>query len=235
MKPILQGLLFATMTAAVGNLSAQTTLISDNFDPPINSVKWAYGYGDNDAGSSSSAVVSGVGVGGTAAWEIVNSSPSGSAGYSGAAGEYQASVMSGNTSPNLSDYVLSFDAMASDQGENVSVIIQTWPQPDFGGSQTGQISTGVSTPNLSLNTSYTHYDLNLGDTSIFTAGSSSSINPTDGTWQIVMQLNDGGPTPYTHTVNIDNLQVTMVPEPSTLTMCIVGALGGLTVFRRRKG
>ncbi|HMD55385.1 MAG TPA: PEP-CTERM sorting domain-containing protein, partial [Phycisphaerae bacterium] len=58
--------------------------------------------------------------------------------------------------------------------------------------------------------------------------------PNGGTILITFQLDGGGATPYTDTLDIDNLTLTMVPEPSSLALCALGGLGAFVVLRQRK-
>lgn len=214
---------------------AQVVIFSENFDPLSGGASLTqYTFGDTGAGSSA-GVVAGVGVDGSAAFQIVNTAPAGgSAGYSGIAGQYQNGVVAGNTSLNLSDYTLSFDAKATAGSLNIQ--IQTWPQAHFGGTMTGTLNTAPSAGygnDQTLNSTWTHYSLNLGNSAIFaTVGSGFQI--TGGTIQVAMQFNGGGATPYSNTLDVDNLTLTMatVPEPSSLALCGLAAAAGLILRRR---
>ena len=77
----------------------------------------------------------------------------------------------------------------------------------------------------------THYSLNLGNASIFQS-SLDGFQITGGTILITFQLDGSGPTPYTDTLDIDNLELTMVPEPATFALAGLGA-AALLVFRRK--
>jgi hypothetical protein len=66
--------------------------------------------------------------------------------------------------------------------------------------------------------------LNLGDSSVFQSYL-DGFQPTGGTILITFQLDGGGATPYTDTLNIDNLELTIVPEPSALALLAVGSVG----------
>jgi hypothetical protein len=74
----------------------------------------------------------------------------------------------------------------------------------------------------------------LGDAAIW--HNNTGFIPDGGTLQIGFQLNGGGPTPYSDTMDIDNLQLTMTPapEPSAIALCALVAVGGALVFLRRK-
>jgi hypothetical protein len=66
--------------------------------------------------------------------------------------------------------------------------------------------------------------LNLGNSSVFQSYL-DGFQITGGTILITFQLDGSGPTPYTDTLNIDNLELTMVPEPSALALLAVGSAG----------
>jgi hypothetical protein len=173
-------------------------------------------------------------VGGTAAIQEVLNAASGSAGYSGANVEYGNGSLSGNTSSSLGDYTLSFDARAN--AGSLRLNLQSWALNGYA-NYTGQLSTAPDNPgygnDLTLNPAYTHYSLNLGNTSIFQS-SVGGFQITGGTLMITFQLDGGGATPYTDTLDIDNLTLTMVPEPVSAVLCALGGLAAFAFLRRRK-
>jgi len=205
---------------------AQLTIFSENFDP-LSAAGAVSTNGDffGDTTSFSGAVVSGVGLGGTAAIELVLNAASGSAGYSGANVEYGNGSLSGNTSTSLSAYTLSFDAEAN--AGTLRLNLQSWAGNGYVTYQ-GQMSTAPDVPgygnDLTLYPTYTHYSLNLGNSSVFQSYL-DGFQITGGTILITFQLDGSGPTPYTDTLNIDNLELTMVPEPSALALLAVGSAG----------
>jgi hypothetical protein len=211
---------------------AQVTIFSENFDtglsPGANFSK--YVFGDTDSATSTDAIAAGVGVGGTPAWQIINNAPSGANGFSGIGAQYQNGGITGNTSANLSDYVLSFDAKANAGSLNIQ--IQTWTGAGFGGTMTGTLNTAPVPPgfgnDLVLTPGFTHYSLNLGNTSVFQGG---SVNMSGGTIQVAMQFDGGGSTPYQNTLIVDNFTLTMVPEPSVCAL--LGLAAGAFLLRRR--
>jgi hypothetical protein len=214
----------AVCSLLVVGAQAQTVIFFENFDPltPPHAVQNGYQFGDTT--SSSSAVVAGVGVSGTAGWETVNTAASGANGYSGVGGQYQDGNATGNTSLNKGDYTLEFDGRST--GGSLHIDVQTWDGAGFGGSANGSLST---TSDITFTSTYAHYILNLGSFS----GTLTGLGLTGGTIQLNMQFNAGGPTPYSNTLDIDNLKLTMVPEPSSFALCALGGLA-LTVYRRRK-
>ena len=228
-KLVTGGLAFASFVIAA---QAQVTIFSENFNaglsPGANFSK--YVFGDTDSATSTDAIAAGVGVGGTPAWQIINNAPSGANGFSGIGAQYQNGGITGNTSANLSDYVLSFDAKANAGSLNIQ--IQTWTGPGFGGTMTGTLSTAPTPPGFgndqALTPGFTHYSLNLGNTSVFPGG---SVNMTGGTIQVAMQFDGGGNTPYQNTLIVDNFTLTMVPEPSVCVL--LGLAVGVFSLRRR--
>jgi len=226
--------------SVLAGLTAQASvlIINENFDPSLSAGANITQYGPGGDGTSfSNGLVGGVGVGGTTAWQLVmNAAAGGGAGYSYLGGQYQNGGVTGNTSAVLGDYTLSFDAMANAGSLNIQ--IQSWTGAGFGGTQTGTLNTAPLSPgygnDLTLNPTYTHYSLNLGNSSIFQGN--SGFLPNGGTIQVAMQLDGGGATPYSDTLNIDNFQLTMasVPEPTIMALTGAGiAMTGLLIRRRK--
>jgi hypothetical protein len=230
---ILSGFLASSLLAAL-TAGAQVTIFSENFDSGLSAgahVQVGYTFGDTTA--SSATLVAGVGVGGTGGWEIVNTAASGANGFSGVGAQYQNGGVTGNTSTHLSDYTLSFDARAT--GGSLNIQVQTWTGAGFGGTMTGTLSTAPSVgfgDDLTLNPTFTHYNLNFADATIWHNG---TIDPSGGTYQIAMQFNGGGATPYSNTLDVDNFQLVMavIPEPSSLALLGLG-VGSLAFLRRRQ-
>lgn len=239
MKRISKIFCFSGALVLLGSLSAaaQITIFSETFGPgPLASgvVEYGYVYGDASSSSSSSSVFGNNGVGGTGSWRIVLDAPFSPPhdGFSGVGGYYKWNAVTGNTSTSLSDYTLSFDARTDVENLSLSILIRTWTGANEGGTQSGDLTTGAVNPNNQrLFSTYTHYDLNLGNTNIFSAG---TVDPSGDTIRITMQLNGGGTPNYTRTLYVDNFKLTMVPEPSSLTLCAIGAVvGGIAFLRRR--
>ena len=228
-KLITCGLAFASIVIAA---QAQVTIFSENFNAGLSAGAnfSKYVFGDTDSATSTDAIAAGLGVGGTPAWQIINNAPSGANGFSGIGAQYQNGGITGNTSANLSDYVLSFDAKASAGSLNIQ--IQTWTGPGFGGTMTGTLSTAPTPPGFGndqvLTPGFTHYSLNLGNTTVFPGG---SVNMTGGTIQVAMQFDGGGNTPYQNTLIVDNFTLTMIPEPSVCAL--LGLAVGAFSLRRR--
>ena len=224
----------------LAGLTAQASvfIINENFDPGLSAGAAISAYGPGGNGTSgTTGIVAGDGVGGTSAWEsTMIAAAGGSAGYAYYGPQYQNGGVTGNTSANLSDYTLSFDAAAS-SGVSLNLQIQSWTGAGFGGTQTGTLNTAPASPgygnDISLTTSYQHYSFNLGDTTVFQGN--SGFLPNGGTIQMAFQLDDGANPPWTATLDVDNLQLTMasVPEPTVMALCGMGiSLTGMLIRRR---
>jgi PEP-CTERM motif len=231
------GIAAATVLVSL-SAKAQVTIFSQNFDSGLTASESLGGYHGGDITSSTFGIVAGVGTGGSSALQEVNGTAGNTGnGYGYAAAQLQEQVVTGNTSANLSDYTLSFDALATSGSLNLQ--IQSWNGPNFGGGLSGTVNTAPANPgygnDLTLNSAYTHYTLNLGNATIFPA--STGFNPLGGTWQIAFQLNGGGNgNPANLTMDIDNVMLTMVspvPEPSSIALGAMGALLGLIFICRK--
>ena len=213
---------------------AQVVIFDETFEGSLSAGANFSHYGPGGDGTAfQDSIVAGVGVGGTGGWLIqTTAAAGGSAGYSYFGAQYQNGGVTGNTSANLADYTLSFDAWST--GGSLNVQVQTWTGAGFGGSMTGTLNTAPASPgygnDLPLYGQYTHYSLNLADASIWHGG---TIIPSGGTYQVAMQFNNGGPTPYTQTLYVDNFELTMVPEPSLFALAGLGIMGLINLRRRQ--
>lgn len=217
---------------------AQVVIFTENFNNGSLTTPGAtlgsYSFGDTTGVSS--GIVPGVGVGGSGGWQTVNTvqvTTNSVQGYSGVGAAYQDRQATGNTSANLSDYTLSFDAMAT--SGSLDIKVQSWSGADFGGTMTGNLDTTATVPpedNLPLSSTYQSYSLNLGDTSIF--HSNSGLVMTDPTLQIIFQLNNTGTPPYSSIMGIDNIKLVMVPEPGSFAFCGLDLAAGIWLIRRRR-
>ena len=235
-------LLIPLAVTLVAGLTAQASvlIINENFDPSLSAGAGFGAYGPGgDGTSANNGIVAGAGMGGTSAWQInVTAAAGGANGYSYYGAQYQNGGVTGNTSANLSDYTLSFDAQSvGSVAGSLNLQIQSWTGAGFGGSQTGTLNTAPANPgygnDLTLSSTWTHYSLNLGNSSIFQGN--TGFLPNGGTYQIAFQL-DGpgaGASGWTETLNVDNLQLSMVPEPTILALSGMGiSLAGLLIRRR---
>lgn len=218
----------ALLFAVAGNVQAQIYIINDNLDSYANGTVTA-GYTFGDVANSSHTYVAGAGVGGSTAAVIQSDFTPPGVGYGGVAYQYQDGNTGGlNTSPNLSDYTLSFDAEVNKAGGGFALIVQSWAGTYFSGAGPTQ-SSSSSDFTLSTAGTFQHFSVNLSSLS-------SGLNPTGQTLQIAWQMDEftyGGPGTGDQLV-IDNVQLTMVPEPSSAALAALGGLGGFLAFRRRR-
>jgi hypothetical protein len=134
---------------------------------------------------------------------------------------------SGNTSATLADYILSFDLAI--QGVDISTGyggLQISVQNGGGIFGPSAVSPFITPPAGTAGSGYQHYSYNLGT---FTG----SLNPTSANlaFGIGVVAFGNNMTASPETLLVDNVQVTMVPEPSTFAM-ILGGLGLFAGWRR---
>jgi len=218
----LGALVAAVLVSLAATTQAQVYVINDNLDSYSGGTP---GYSFGDVANATRNYVAGAGVGGSVGAVMATDFTPAGVGYGGLAYQYQSANTVGNTSANLSDYTLSFDALVNKAG-GFSMTFQAWTGTGFGGtfSQSTGPDINIATPNV-----FQHYSLNLGT---FAAGAV----PNGGTLQIAWQMNEwqfGGPGTGNQMV-IDNVQLQMVPEPCSLALAGLGG-AALLGLRRRKG
>ncbi len=188
------------------------------------------GYTFGDVTNATRNYVAGAGVGGSVGVVVISDFVPPGVGYGGEAYQYQLNNTGGlNTSANLSDYTLSFDALVNKANGGFGLTVQSWANSGFSGtfSQSQSASdNGISTPNV-----FQHFSVNLG-----TMG--PGLITTGQTLHIAWQMDEfmyGGPGTGNEMI-IDNVQLTMAaaPEPSSIALCALGAVGGFAFLRRRK-
>ena len=141
--------------------------------------------------------------------------------------EYAAS---GNTSSNLANYTLSFDLAV--QGVNLRANQQLQVSVFDPGSwlfNGNGALTNLAGFTQTAQTGYQHYSLNMGDWS----AANAALNPTASSFSVGFGLVSYGNamTASPETLLVDNIQITMVPEPSTFAM-LAGGLGLFAGWRR---
>ena len=188
---------------------AQTTIFDENFDGGYTGAFGTSSYsGGSPTGTGNAVLASGGNPNGC--WRETMTATTSSDYYTG---QVQLMTVSGNTDPNPSDYVLSFDAYGS-QAANIQFIIESWSANYFGGTKI--MDATVNDPLTAANVWQT-FSVNLG--------SIAGANPTGATWQLNFQLNASqwGGVGFTDTLIIDNitlvhlansLQVTSSANPS---------------------
>jgi hypothetical protein len=214
--------LLATLSLCALPAMAQV-IFSDNFNSLSGPTP---GYSFGDAVNSSHNYTAGVGVGGSVGAQVLSDFSSGPNGYGGVAFQYQNGNVTGNSSANLSDYTLSFDALVNKANGGFALILQNWTGTFFSGTfSQSQYPSEITLPTANT---FQHFSINLGT---FNAGAV----PTGQTWQIAWQMDEftfGGPGTGDQLV-IDNVQLTMVPEPSSLALAVLGMASFAFLCRRK--
>ena len=226
------------LIAALGSLSltsqAQIVVWSQNFDSLSLGAYGAHttdfvGDATNPALPANNIVAPGAGGSGQSMALTFNAVNGTTLNLQTATLEYGAA---GNTSANLADYTLSFDMAV--QGVNLAF--------GFGGVEIGIFGPGswifngdalrlsFLTGPPAAGTGYQHFSLPFSG---FVPSGNTALNPTDASFSVGFGvINYGNPmTASPETILVDNLQITMVPEPSALTMLASG-LGLMVGWRR---
>jgi hypothetical protein len=211
----------AAMAIVLGGFAAAAqaqVIFNQNFDGGYSG---AFGTAQYSGGAPTAIGNAVIGSGGNpnGAWQETMTTTTWSDYY---AGQLQLMTVSGNTDPNAADYVFSFDAYGSQAG-NIQLGLQSWVGNDFGGAQI--INTTLN-DQLTIANTWQTFTVNLGTI--------PGAIPTGATWQLAFQLNSwqwGGPA-NTDTLTIDNVKLTVVPEPSTVALVGLG-MAGLCWLRRR--
>lgn len=217
----------ALLSALASNAQAQVVIFS-GFDQSVGNpasgspLGWVVG----DASNVTMAYVDGAGAGGSQAVVITTDFTGG--GFGIAEYEYRNMSVSGNTSANLSDYTLSFDAAVNVANAGFWLVVSA-PQYDSVVDYLASPSAIlISNPNT-----FEHFTLNLA--SDFQDGHIGTFDPLSEWWQVdfnMMSEDFGDPSTGDQLI-ISNLELTMVPEPSSLALCALSAAAGLVFLRRR--
>ena len=122
----------AALAVVLGGLTAaaQTTVFDENFDGGYTGAFGTSSYSGGSPTATGNAVIASGG-NPNGAWQETMTATTRSDYYTG---QLQLMTVSGNTDPNPSDYVLSFDAKGS-QAANIQFIIETWSGNYFGGTR----------------------------------------------------------------------------------------------------
>jgi hypothetical protein len=183
---------------------AQTTIFDENFDGGYTGYFGTSSYSGGSPTATNNAVIT-TGGNPNGCWQETMTATTWSDYYGG---QLQLMTVSGNTDPNPSDYVLSFDAKGS-QADIFEFIIQTWPDNYFGGF--GPIINATVDDELTAANTWQTFSVNLG--------SITAAMPIGATWQLAFQLNAwqwNGPG-FTDTLTIDNIILKNIGNPIGLT------------------
>lgn len=227
--------LVAALSGLAVTSQAQTTVWSQNFD---TLALGAYGAHTTDfindtntpALPANNIVALGQGGSGRAMAFTFNATNGVNLNLQTATLEYAAS---GNTSANLADYTLSFDMAV----QGVNLVANQQLQVSVFGPGSWLFNGNGALTNLAsftqtAQTGYQHYSLNMGAWS----AAAAALNPTASSFSVgIGVVSYGNPmTASPEMLLVDNVAITMVPEPSTFAMLVggLGLLAGWCRYRR---
>ncbi|HLX94461.1 MAG TPA: alpha-L-arabinofuranosidase [Verrucomicrobiae bacterium] len=204
MKPSHQ---IAALVIVLGGFVAAVpaqTIFNENFDGGYTGYFSTGSYsGGSPTATNNAVIATGGNPGG--AWQETMTATSWSDYYGGMV---QLMTVSGNTDPNPSDYVLSFDAKGS-QAVTIQLTIQTWPGDYYAGS--GPVINVPVNETLAAANTWQTFSINLG--------SITTNLPIGATWQLIFPLDSwlwNGPG-FTDTLTIDNIKLVNIGNPIALT------------------
>jgi hypothetical protein len=157
--------------------------------------------------------------------DLGNTTPGGWWGFS-----TQAHTSSAANSGTLYNLNLSFDVLVSGNEFAGNSPLKIWFDQFPGGVKT---LDAYYEPTITPNGTWQHISFTLDQTMF--SGSSGAYNPTLG-MEIAFDAGDG---PFnnlngdTANIQLDNILVTLVPEPGTIALLTLGGLGALVAIRRR--
>lgn len=236
MKHPSKNCLSIAMVVLLGSFAATTqaqVVFSDNFEGYAAGTSELAGWASTGTlANYSLTVAAGTGVSGSQGLTWQADFNAAYTGYMPCNLGYSGGNPSGNTDPNINDYTLSFDmAVASGVAVNqLQLTFQGWEGQWFSGAMNGGTVT-LDTSAVGVGTGFQHFNLNLG-----TLMAGTGFDPLDQTYQFQWQLNGwqlagGGPVTGEQ-MTLDNVQVSIVPEPSTIALVGMG-MAGLCWLRRR--
>jgi hypothetical protein len=208
---------FAIMLGGLVATARAQTIFNENFDGGYTGTFGTGSYsGGSPTGCTNYVMASGGNPNG--AWRETMTATTWGDYYTG---QIQLMTVSGNTDPNPSDYVLSFDAKGS-QAANIQFIIQTWPDNYYGGS--GPVINATVNDQLTAPNTWQTFSVNLG--------SITGAMPIGATWQLEFQLNSwqwGGPG-LTDSLIIDNIILAQVRGLALAASANASPFGGSVTF-----
>lgn len=127
---------------------------------------------------------------------------------------------------DLSQIIVSFDARVTTSTFGAAdFYVNTYPATPNG------ITYGLRRTLFNPTNTYQTFTFNLGAMRL----QGNDIVPTFPTMQLSWQLSyQNGWTPGTHTLQIDNIHVNVVPAPGSLVTALIGVVPGVLVLRRRR-
>jgi beta-xylosidase len=200
-------LLIAALSGFGGEALAQITVLSDSFDSySSGAFGSAYNFGDAAAGPASAIVAPGAGGAGQALQFSANLHSGTNANTGVNLPTYSAT---GNVSPDLSDYTLSFDLAIAGANPGGFFVALNIFGPGFADGLEYDIGSG-SLP--SAGTGFKHFSVNMA--TLPHAYNVPFLNPADGQYNFQLVLLGFPPsvTATPETVSLDNVQVTMTPN-----------------------
>jgi hypothetical protein len=210
----------AALAIILGGFAATApaqVIFDENFDGGYTG---AFGTGSYSGGSPTATGNAVLASGGNpnGCWQETMKATTGSDYYTG---QVQLMTVSGNTDPNPSDYVLSFDAKGN-QAAKIQFIVQTWPNNYFGGS--GPVINATTNDQLTATNTWQTFSVNLG--------SLTTANPTGATWQLEFQLNASqwGGASITDTLTIDNIILEHLASTALISSVNPSTYGGSVTF-----
>lgn len=141
-------------------------------------------------------------------------------------------TVSGNTSADPADYIVSFDVRNLSGNWDpipLSLAVLTKEAADDQGY-------GYATQNIALGSGWTHVELNLADsTGNWWQGNAWDL--TNPNWSLELSMpwpgvSVAGGESFTQVWETDNLQIEMIPEPATIGL--IGIFGAGVLFVRRR-
>jgi len=192
----------------------------------INGFGTSYLFASGDAANYGMTFVNGAGPGGSSALVITTDFSGQGWGQIDYSDRYQS--VSGNTSMNLSDYTLSFDAAAK------SSIALPYVFLVVSGVHNGNQSQASAFLSFSAQNTYQHFTLNLGSD---VSGPQGALDPLSTFWQLDFNMENSyfGDPSIGNQLSISNIRLTMVPEPSSLALALLPLAGLISMaFLRRR-
>jgi alpha-L-arabinofuranosidase len=212
--------IYAMAAGAMGlicySVAAQSVIFDENFDGGYaGSFGTSHYSGGSPTGATNEVLTSGGDP--TGCFEVTMTATTTGDYY---AGQVQLMTVSGNTDPNPSDYVLSFDASGS-QAANIQLSIQTWPDDYFEG--TGPVVNATVNDQLSAADAWQNFSVNLG--------ALTSASPTGATWQLSFEIiaSQWGGVGITDTIKIDNIMLTHLANTVSLASSLNPSASGAGV------